>query len=271
MSAGSLAWMSLGVCLLALLSSGAQRVSAQSESSLRPPSVPLVACDPYFSVWSPADKLTGADTTHWTGKPHRLTSLVRIDGKAYRLMGKDPADVPALPQTKLEVLPTRTIYSFANETVKLTFTFMTPALPEDIDILSRPVTYLTWSAQAVDGKRHKVEVYFDASSELTVNVPQQQVTHASEKAGDLTVLKMGSVEQPILAKRGDDIRIDWGYLYVAAPKKSVAMQSVAPRGVLSASFAKSGVSADLSFKTPASGSGDSLVGAVMFELSPSGS
>ncbi len=36
----------------------------------------------------------------------------------------------------------------------------------------------------------------------------------------LEVLKIGSQDQPILAKRGDDLRIDWGYLYVAAPKQA---------------------------------------------------
>src|SRR5208282_3721563 len=132
-----------------------QIVSArQAATALRPPSVPLVACDPYFSIWSPADKLTDADTVHWTGKPHRLTSLVRIDGKAFRLMGKEPTDVPALPQTGLEVLPTRTLYTFAGEGVRLTLTFMTAALPENLMIYSRPVTYLTWTAQATDGKEH---------------------------------------------------------------------------------------------------------------------
>jgi hypothetical protein len=116
---------------------------AASEPPLRPPSVPLVACDPYFSIWSPADKLTDADTVHWTGKPHRLTSLVRIDDKAFRVMGIQPTNVPALPQTSVEVLPTRTIYNFEGEGVRLTLTFMTPVLPDDLMIYSRPVTYVT--------------------------------------------------------------------------------------------------------------------------------
>src|SRR5580765_6623039 len=74
-----------------------------SAAPLRPPSVPLVACDPYFSIWSPADKLADADTVHWTGKPHRLMSSVRIDGQEFRLVGKEPSTTPALPQIGLEV------------------------------------------------------------------------------------------------------------------------------------------------------------------------
>src|SRR3974390_2746882 len=138
-------WKSKMACVLLCaisLAVGTQISPAAGQSgaaALRPPSVPLVACDPYFSIWSPADKLTDADTVHWTGKPHRLASLVRIDGKAFRLMGKEPASVPALPQTDLEVLPTRTIYTFEGEGVRLTMTFMTAALPEDLMIYSRPV------------------------------------------------------------------------------------------------------------------------------------
>ena len=188
--------------------------------TLRPPSVPLVACDPYFSIWSPADKLTDADTTHWTGKPQRLTSFVRVDGKNLRVMGPEPAEVPALAQTGLQVLPTRTIYSFEGEGIRLSLTFLTADLPEDIDLLSRPVTYLTWSAESADGKPHSVSVYFDARSEVAVNVPSQAVTFQKAKISGLKAWSVGTVEQPILQKKGDDLRIDWGYFYVAAPKDS---------------------------------------------------
>ncbi len=210
--------------MLCLLFSLAASMAGAAE--LRPPAVPLVTCDPYFSVWSPADKLTAADTVHWTGKPHRLSAVINIDGVTYRVMGTEPAGLAALPQIDLTVLPTRTIYKFASPQVQLTLTFLTPALPEDLDILSRPVTYLVWDVASADKKTHRVQLEFAASGELAVNTPDQEVNGSVDRYGDLVVARIGSSEQAVLAKRGDDIRIDWGYLYVAVPGGSPATQVV---------------------------------------------
>ncbi len=212
------------ICLIALVAPPARGASTPA---LRPPAVPLVACDPYFSIWSSADRLTDVDTTHWTGKPHRLTSLIRIDGQVFRVMGASPAGVPALAQQSVAVRPTRTLYTFEGGGVGLTLTFMTAALPEDIDLLSRPVTYVTWEARATDGKVHEVSVYFDAGAELAVNLPAEPVVCAAPTVnGDLRVARLGAKDQAVLDKKGDDLRIDWGYLYAALPTSA---GTVAPR------------------------------------------
>ncbi len=107
---------------------------SQAPASFRPPAIPLVAHDPYFSIWSMSDRLPSEGTKHWTGKPNSLTALVRIDGKTYRMMGADPRRIPALEQRSVEVLPTRTIYEFAAPGMTIGLTFFTPALPDDLEV-----------------------------------------------------------------------------------------------------------------------------------------
>jgi hypothetical protein len=192
-------------------------LSHAAEQNLRPPAVPLIAYDPYLSIWSDADLLTGDVTRHWTDQPQPLVSLIRIDGKAYRLMGNAPKDLPAFPQAGLRVTPTRTIYQFDDSHVQVTLTFMTPSLPDQLDILARPVTYLTWAVKSVDGQKHAVSIYDSTSSTLTVDIPDRPVTWSREAAGPLTALKCGSVGQTLFNPRGDRVRIDWGYAYAAAP------------------------------------------------------
>ena len=208
--------------------------------TLRPPAVPLVACDPYFSVWSPADKLTDTGTTHWTGTPQPLTSLVRIDGKTFRLMGAEPVTVPALSQTSLEVLPTRTIYTFAGGGVQVTLAFLTADLPDDLNVLSRPVTYVSWTAQAMDQHKHAVTVYFDAGPELAVNQSDEAITFEKVDGSNLKAWRIGSVAQPILQKKGDDLRIDWGYFYVAMVKDARAGSTVNAAETVRADFVANG-------------------------------
>ena len=141
-------------------------------------------------------------------------------------MGSQPTDVSPMRQTGLRVLPTRTEYTLEAAGVRLLLCFMTPALPDDLDLLSRPVTYVTCEWQATDGQSHEIEVYLDASAELTVNTPDQRVQGAREQHDAWTAIRIGSVEQPILAKKGDDLRIDWGFLYVVASNSDTADDGV---------------------------------------------
>jgi len=198
---------------LAVAAIGLGQASAQI---FRPPSVPLVTFDPYLSIWTAADHLTDRATQHWTARPHSLVSLIRVDGVAYRLMGLEPESVSPLPQTGLQVTPTRSIYDFANDKVHVTLTFMRPALPDDLDAMALPLSYITWQVSSADGQNHKVELYDSTSSQLVVNKNSEKVAWARETAGKLTALKVGTVEQNVLGSSGDDHRINWGYAYAAA-------------------------------------------------------
>src|SRR6185295_13223096 len=78
-----------------------------------------------------------------------------------------------------------------------------------------------------DGGQHDVQLYFGASTNLATNVPSQEVTAQQFTSGDLSLLKAGTVAQPMLQKKGDDLRIDWGYAFIATPLSAKSTQTVA--------------------------------------------
>lgn len=201
---------------LAIALAVAAIVPAHAQMAFRPPSVPLVTNDPYLSIWSPADRLTDADTVHWTRRAHPLVSLIKIDDRVYRLMGRDPIEAPAFPQLSVQVTPTRSVYQFANDQVRVSLTFMTAALPDNLDALARPLTYMTWRVGSIDRHPHRVSLYSSVSSLLAVNRSTEPVVTSSGVAGPLTWLRAGTEAQPILGSAGDDHRINWGYAYAAA-------------------------------------------------------
>ncbi len=57
--------------------------------ALRAPSVPLVVSDPYFSIWSPYDKLNEGTTKHWTNakKPLLVAYLLGTPHSSEEILG----------------------------------------------------------------------------------------------------------------------------------------------------------------------------------------
>jgi len=213
-------------------------------AEFRAPSTPLIVHDPYFSVWSATDNLTDSETKHWTGASQPITGLLRVDGKAYRFMGKDPSKLPAMQQVSKLVTPTRTIYDFEAGAIHLTLTFFTPALAHDLPVLSRPVTYISWDVRSLDSAGHAVSAYLDCSSLLAVNTPYESVVWSRARVGDIELLGVGSSEQHVLGASGDDLRINWGHFYLAAPDASDERLAAVNGREARSKFATSGVFPD---------------------------
>ncbi|MCR5002951.1 MAG: DUF4965 domain-containing protein [Bacteroidales bacterium] len=145
-------------------------------------------------------------------------------GLAYLDFGitKQVDSKPVLEKTAVQnyadVQATSTIYGFTCGPVDLELTFTAPLLLEDLDLVSRPVNYISYSAKANDGRKHDVEIYFEASPKWSINTPGQPTESEIIEKDGMTYLKAGSKSQAILSHSGDDDRIDWGYFYLCTPE-----------------------------------------------------
>jgi Domain of unknown function (DUF4965)/Domain of unknown function (DUF1793)/Domain of unknown function (DUF5127)/Domain of unknown function (DUF4964) len=219
-------WLGRHLLTFSLVIAGCS-TALPAEAQERPPVVPLVTHDPYFSIWSMADRLTDVNTRHWTGVEQPLAGLIRIDNVAYRYMGADPRQIPAMQQVSLQVTPLHTIYTFETAGVRLQVTFFTAAFPNDLDALSRPVDYLTWNITSTDSRPHAVDLLLDASPVIAVDTNDQDVTWGRSMIPGMQILRVGSRDQRVLNREGDNLRIDWGYFYLAVPDQpGVALATV---------------------------------------------
>ncbi|MBC8079287.1 MAG: DUF4965 domain-containing protein, partial [Gorillibacterium sp.] len=189
---------------------------------IRPPAVPLVTIDPYFSVWSMADHLTDDFTRHWTGKRNAMTGLIRIDGVPWRFVGLVEPNVEnyytepkAMTQKDFQLSALSSTYYYEESGIGLKVSFTSPLLIDDLNLLSRPASYISLAVHSVDGKPHSVQIYFDVTGEWCVNSSDQKVVWQKSEVGELAVLQMSHNEQNVLNQSGDDVRIDWGQFYLA--------------------------------------------------------
>lgn len=187
------------------------------------PAYPLITHNPYFSIWSFTDKLNESTTKHWTGSNQSIVGLIKVDNQVYKFLGKDASasendKMMQAKQLSVNMSATQTTYQFDCGAVSLNVAFTSPLIITDINILSRPVSYISMKTKSKDGKKHLVQIYVGASSAIASNKGSEEMVATGYTTPNLNVLKIGTIEQPILQKSGDDLRIDWGYAYIAANK-----------------------------------------------------
>lgn len=156
-------------------------------------------------------------------------------GLVEEVLEKEEESILQAEQKNVTINATQTRYEFVCGKANLTLTFTSPLLLQDLNLLARPVSYVNMLVKSNDGLAHGMQIYFGASTDIAVNSPAQEIKAEKYKSNGLSILKAGTIEQPILAKKGDDLRIDWGYMYLATPS-ATAQQTITASQSVSQSF-----------------------------------
>lgn len=143
-------------------------------------------------------------------------------------------------QKNVKITATQTKYDFTCGPVDLHLEFASPLLMDDLDLLSRPVNYISYQVASNDGQSHDVEVYFDATPEWAVNELNQEVEVSTGKTANITFAKAGTTEQAVLKRKGDNVRIDWGHFYLAAEESEDNAIAIGEFSSMKTSFVESG-------------------------------
>ena len=173
---------------------------------------------------------------------HNTTGGAYTDFGLFRNTSPEDKNVATAVQKAVDVMPTSTYYTLACGPVDVDLVFTAPALIDDYDLLSSPVNYISYQVRSTDGKAHSVQLMLTSTPQMAVNDNNQPTISTTITEKGMTYLKAGTIEQPILAKKGDGICIDWGYFYMPACNGEVSlgsaksiMQSFAESGKLPAS------------------------------------
>lgn len=148
-----------------------------------------------------------------------------LDFGIYSRLDNDIPAVEMARQTQCDVMATSSYYTFTAGPVELKVVFTAPMLIDDYDLLSSPINYISYNVVSTDGRPHDVQVLLTASPMIAQDSSWQPTRSTVETTDGITYVRTGTVEQPVLDKKGDHVCIDWGYLYMPAINGQVALSS----------------------------------------------
>ncbi len=182
---------------------------------MRAPAIPLITVDPYFSVWSRDEVLNFTETVHWTGAVNPIRGYVVVDNSRYLFLGYD-RNAHKIKQISADIQALCTLVTYECDEIRFMARFMTPLLPDDFNVMSRPVSYLELSYESLDGREHNVSVEIRVREDICLDrAGQSKVIPEIVSIPGTSTVRMGNSVQSVLNRSGDDLRIDWGYFYLS--------------------------------------------------------
>lgn len=154
---------------------------------------------------------------------HNTNGGAFADFGLYRDVAIDESFVKVAPQISCDVMPTSTYYTFDCGPVEMDLVFTAPMIIDDYDLLSSPINYISYRVRSKDGKPHDSQLLLTASPRIAQNFPTQPTASSLVESNGVKYLRTGTVEQPVLMRRGDHVCIDWGYLYLPAVNGEVCL------------------------------------------------
>ncbi len=190
------------------------------------PAYPLITHDPYFSIWSFSDLANESNTRHWTGREQAILITAEVDGLVYQLMGKKESEkITHAKQSSLNVTATTTKYQFDCGGISIDIDFLSPLIATDLNLLSRPLSYIDFSSNSMDGKKHNIDVQVKISGDIAVNEKTESTSFSTGSNQSIRFVKVGTNEQKVLGKKGDNLRINWGYGYLASADRKTVLSN----------------------------------------------
>lgn len=171
---------------------------------------------------------------------HNPQGRALLDMGLYRRNTGDNMMEQTAVQTAVDVQATRTIYDFTCGAVDLRLTFTAPLLLDNPELISRPVNYISYEVKSNDGANHDVAIYFEATPNWARNTPDQKCISSSYDDHTFCYAKTGTESQEILGRKGDNVRIDWGY-FLMAGNKATHKASVGDKLTMRREFADRGM------------------------------
>ncbi|KAN0141387.1 DUF1793 domain containing protein [Lactarius tabidus] len=201
------------ILLLSLVQYGAQQL-------LFPAAIPLAVRSPYLSGWDFTTNGTTIgklwSTTSQTGSnssPLSIPVHVRVDNITYSFLGASAWVNGSVNLTNIVISPTQTKLTAEAGPMQFNLTFLNPIEPGDWVKQSIPFSYLSLTAESLDGAAHALQVYSDVSGQWLSGDPSQEIEW-STTSNDNVIYHTAELQNPAVFNE-INTQADWGTLYYA--------------------------------------------------------